>query len=54
MHLYGKAERPGRKVGHVNVVGAGIATWIAVRERAERAAHWLSHAEWTDGWDGHA
>jgi 5-(carboxyamino)imidazole ribonucleotide synthase len=24
-----------------------------VRERAERAAHWLSHAEWTDGWDGH-
>ena len=22
-------------------------------ERAERAAHWLSHAEWTDGWDHH-
>ena len=26
----------------------------AVRERAERAAHWLSHAAVTDGWDGHA
>ena len=24
-----------------------------LRERAARAAHWLSHAEWTDGWDGH-
>ena len=24
-----------------------------VRERANRAAHWLSHAEWTDGWSGH-
>ena len=24
-----------------------------VRERAVRAAHWLSHAEWTDGWSGH-
>ena len=21
VHLYGKAERPGRKIGHVNVVG---------------------------------
>ena len=25
-----------------------------VRERAVRAAHWLSHGEWTDGWDAHA
>jgi len=49
VHLYGKQERPGRKIGHVNVLGenAGL-----VRERAERAAHWLSHAQWTDGWDG--
>ena len=22
VHLYGKAERPGRKIGHVNVLGA--------------------------------
>lgn len=51
VHLYGKAARPGRKVGHVNVVGTDL---DRVRERAERAAHWLSHAQWTDGWDGHA
>src|ERR1700756_1790207 len=60
VHLYGKQERPGRKIGHVNVLGAAggspdDAQYVAnVRERAERAAHWLSHAEWTDGWDGHA
>ncbi|AFM16127.1 5-(carboxyamino)imidazole ribonucleotide synthase [Mycolicibacterium chubuense NBB4] len=50
VHLYGKEERPGRKIGHVNIVGAD---WESLRERAERAAHWLSHAEWTDGWDPH-
>lgn len=51
VHLYGKQERPGRKLGHVNVVGSDLAV---VRERAGRAAHWLAHAQWTDGWDGHA
>jgi 5-(carboxyamino)imidazole ribonucleotide synthase len=60
VHLYGKEERPGRKIGHVNILGApdgspDDAKYVAnVRERAERAAHWLSHAVWTDGWDGHA
>lgn len=49
VHLYGKAARPGRKVGHVNIVGRDP---DRVRERAERAAHWLSNAQWTDGWDG--
>jgi 5-(carboxyamino)imidazole ribonucleotide synthase len=59
VHLYGKGERPGRKIGHVNVLGApggslGDDAYVAeVRERAMRAAHWLSHAEWTDGWSGH-
>jgi 5-(carboxyamino)imidazole ribonucleotide synthase len=59
VHLYGKSERPGRKIGHVNVIGAADgslddAEYVAgVRERATRAAHWLSHAEWTDGWDEH-
>ncbi len=43
VHLYGKQERPGRKIGHVNVVGEDIRV---VRERAEQAAHWLSHARW--------
>jgi 5-(carboxyamino)imidazole ribonucleotide synthase len=47
VHLYGKQERPGRKIGHVNVLGDDLES---VRERAERAAHWLSHGVWTDGW----
>ena len=50
VHLYGKDERPGRKIGHVNVLGSDRDGVAGVRERAERAAHWLSHAEWTDGW----
>lgn len=50
VHLYGKGERPDRKIGHVNVLGDDVA---AVREKAERAAHWMSHAVWTDGWDPH-
>lgn len=59
VHLYGKGERPGRKIGHVNIVGGLDGSLddpdyvAAVRERAQRAAHWLSHAQWTDGWDGH-
>ncbi len=51
LHLYGKVARPGRKVGHVSVLGQDVHD---VRERAERAAHWMSHAEWTDGWDPHS
>ena len=50
VHLYGKDERPGRKIGHVNVLGSDRDRVAGVRERAERAAHWLSHGEWTDGW----
>ncbi|WP_345499572.1 5-(carboxyamino)imidazole ribonucleotide synthase [Nocardia callitridis] len=50
VHLYGKGERKDRKIGHVNVLGADVAV---VREQAERAAHWMSHAIWTDGWDPH-
>jgi 5-(carboxyamino)imidazole ribonucleotide synthase len=59
VHLYGKGERSGRKIGHVNVLGEAGGSldddaYVAdVRERATRAAHWLSHAEWTDGWSGH-
>ncbi|OZF58603.1 5-(carboxyamino)imidazole ribonucleotide synthase [Rhodococcus sp. 14-2470-1b] len=60
VHLYGKGERKDRKIGHVNVLGAAggraddAAYVAAIREKAERAAHWMSHAEWTDGWDPHA
>ncbi len=50
VHLYGKGERSGRKLGHVNIIGADM---DELRERAVRAAHWLSHGEWTDGWDEH-
>lgn len=53
VHLYGKAERPDRKVGHVNIVGRPGQSAADVRERAERAAHWMSHGVWTDGWDPH-
>ena len=60
VHLYGKAERPGRKLGHVNVLAdEGVdprdpEQVAAVRGLAELAAHWLSHGEWLDGWDPHA
>jgi len=60
VHLYGKGERPGRKIGHVNITGSPGGSpddpeYVgALRERAQRAAHWLSHAQWTDGWDGHS
>ena len=59
VHLYGKGERPDRKIGHVNVLGAATddiddpADVARVREIAERAAHWMSTAIWTDGWDVH-
>lgn len=59
VHLYGKSERPGRKIGHVNILGGAHGAlddeaYVAdVRERATRAAHWLSHGIWTDGWDPH-
>jgi 5-(carboxyamino)imidazole ribonucleotide synthase len=49
-HIYGKAERPGRKVGHVTVLGEELAE---TRRTATLAAHWLSHARWADGYDLH-
>ncbi|MEV0705449.1 5-(carboxyamino)imidazole ribonucleotide synthase [Saccharopolyspora sp. NPDC050389] len=50
VHLYGKSERPGRKLGHVTVLGDRM---DEVREQARLAAHWLSHAEWLDGHEIH-
>jgi len=50
VHLYGKGERPGRKLGHVTVLGDELEP---VREQARLAAHWLSHAEWSDGYRIH-
>ena len=53
VHLYGKGERPGRKIGHINFLGDHVAELANLRDRAELAAHWLSHGQWTDGWDPH-
>ncbi|MBW0012863.1 5-(carboxyamino)imidazole ribonucleotide synthase [Mycobacterium sp.] len=53
VHLYGKAERPGRKIGHINFLGSDKADVEALRERAQLAAHWLAHGQWPDGWDPH-
>ena len=39
IHLYGKAVRPGRKIGHVTALGADLAT---VTERATAAARYLA------------
>jgi 5-(carboxyamino)imidazole ribonucleotide synthase len=50
VHLYGKAERPGRKVGHVTVRGDEVGD---VRTRARLAADHLSTGVWSDGWDPH-
>lgn len=50
VHLYGKAERPGRKIGHVTLLGERMDD---VRERAKLAAHWLSDGVWLDGFDIH-
>ncbi|MCM4079988.1 5-(carboxyamino)imidazole ribonucleotide synthase [Paractinoplanes hotanensis] len=38
VHLYGKLVRPGRKIGHVTVLGDDM---TSVRARAARAAQWL-------------
>lgn len=55
VHLYDKTERPGRKVGHINFLGTekDLNDPAKLRERAELAAHWLSHGQWMDGWDPH-
>ncbi|MFJ5992075.1 5-(carboxyamino)imidazole ribonucleotide synthase [Lentzea sp. NPDC092896] len=50
VHLYGKEERPGRKVGHVTFLGNDM---TEVRQRAQLAAHWLSTGIWSDGYDIH-
>ena len=41
VHLYGKAERPGRKIGHVTVLGERL---DQVRPRAQLAAAYLAGA----------
>jgi 5-(carboxyamino)imidazole ribonucleotide synthase len=42
VHLYGKQVRPGRKIGHVTVLGDDM---VSVRARAARAAQWLQEGK---------
>jgi 5-(carboxyamino)imidazole ribonucleotide synthase len=42
VHLYGKQVRPGRKIGHVTVLGDDV---TSVRARAARAAQWLQEGK---------
>jgi 5-(carboxyamino)imidazole ribonucleotide synthase len=42
VHLYGKQARPGRKIGHVTVLGDDM---VSVRARAARAAQWLQEGK---------
>jgi 5-(carboxyamino)imidazole ribonucleotide synthase len=42
VHLYGKQARPGRKIGHVTVLGDDM---TSVRARAARAAQWLQEGK---------
>lgn len=50
VHLYGKAFRPGRKLGHVNVLGSDLGE---LRRVSALAASWLSEGVWVDGWNPH-
>jgi 5-(carboxyamino)imidazole ribonucleotide synthase len=42
IHLYGKQARPGRKIGHVTVLGDDL---DSVRARAARAVRWLEEGQ---------
>lgn len=53
VHLYGKVERPGRKLGHVTILGESFDGPDGIAEQGRLAAHWLSHAEWLDGYQSH-
>ena len=56
VHLYGKEERPAARSGTSTSSARGWTLDDDAYVRCgtgHRAAHWLSHAEWTDGWDEH-
>jgi 5-(carboxyamino)imidazole ribonucleotide synthase len=50
IHLYGKEFRPGRKLGHVNVLGSDLAD---LRRIASLSAAWLGNGRWDDGYEIH-
>ena len=55
VHLYGKARttRAQGRAHQLPRLGRRPENLAELRERAELAAHWLSHGQWTDGWDPH-
>jgi 5-(carboxyamino)imidazole ribonucleotide synthase len=50
VHLYAKSEWPGRKIGHVTVLGSQLAS---VREVAGASAAFLATGTWPDGHSVH-
>jgi 5-(carboxyamino)imidazole ribonucleotide synthase len=50
IHLYGKGFRPGRKLGHVNVLGSDV---TELRRIATLSAAWLGNGRWDDGYEIH-
>ncbi len=50
VHLYAKPERPGRKIGHVTVLGGQLAP---VRDTAVASATFLATGAWPDRYPGH-
>ncbi len=50
VHLYAKPEHPGRKIGHVTVLGVQLAP---VRETAVASATFLATGTWPDGYPVH-
>lgn len=40
IHFYGKEPKPGRKIGHINMIGSNLPT---MRQQATAAAHLLTH-----------
>lgn len=50
VHLYGKAERPRRKIGHITVLGEEL---DPVRRDAAAAAQFLATGGWPDGREVH-
>jgi 5-(carboxyamino)imidazole ribonucleotide synthase len=50
VHYYGKAERPGRKLGHVTTLGADLE---GLRRDARLAADYLAAGRWSDGFSAH-
>jgi 5-(carboxyamino)imidazole ribonucleotide synthase len=45
VHCYGKAVRPGRKIGHVNLVGTSTAEVESVRARAATVANIIRNGQ---------